>query len=173
MPDWVSPRVSSSDVAFIVLMAGPGLTGEQILYLQGALIAESNGATEEMIARTRSFQERYFEVLKTEPDSAAADQKLRVLIKEGLDTLSEEEKQEAGIAGVDEETLIDTQVKQMNSAWFRYFLTYNPLPTLRKVACPVLAVNGEKDLQIQDLLARQARRRSALPGTAKAASSPR
>lgn len=39
----------SPDVAFIVLMAGTGLTGEEILYLQGALIAKANGASDEAI----------------------------------------------------------------------------------------------------------------------------
>jgi hypothetical protein len=29
-----------------------------------------------------------------------------------------------------------------------YFLSYDPAPALRKVSCPVLALNGEKDLQV-------------------------
>jgi fermentation-respiration switch protein FrsA (DUF1100 family) len=33
-------------------------------------------------------------------------------------------------------------------AWFKYFLAYDPGPTLAKVKCPVLALNGEKDLQV-------------------------
>ena len=37
---------------------------------------------------------------------------------------------------------------QFNNAWFRFFLTFDPRPTLRKVQCPVLAINGEKDLQV-------------------------
>ena len=27
-------------------------------------------------------------------------------------------------------------------------MTYDPVPTLKKVKCPVLALNGEKDLQV-------------------------
>jgi fermentation-respiration switch protein FrsA (DUF1100 family) len=34
------------------------------------------------------------------------------------------------------------------SPWFRYFLTYDPRPTLARVKCPVLALNGENDLQV-------------------------
>jgi fermentation-respiration switch protein FrsA (DUF1100 family) len=30
----------------------------------------------------------------------------------------------------------------------RFFLTYDPKPTLMQVKCPVLAINGEKDLQV-------------------------
>ena len=62
--------------------------------------------------------------------------------------MSDEEKRVAGIADADVETVISNQVQQLNTPWFRYFLTYDPVPTLRKVTCPVLAINGEKDLQV-------------------------
>jgi len=38
--------------------------------------------------------------------------------------------------------------KQVTGPWFRYFLAYDPAPTLAKVQCPVLAINGELDLQV-------------------------
>ena len=44
--------------------------------------------------------------------------------------------------------MIDSEVKKVESPWFRFFLTFDPRPTLAKVKCPVLAVNGEKDLQV-------------------------
>jgi hypothetical protein len=34
------------------------------------------------------------------------------------------------------------------SPWFRYFISYDPTPALEKVKCPVLALNGSKDLQV-------------------------
>src|SRR5439155_15073311 len=36
--------------------------------------------------------------------------------------------------------------------WFRHFLTYDPRPALEKVKCPVLAVCGENDLQVDPKL---------------------
>ena len=44
--------------------------------------------------------------------------------------------------------LSEAAVDAFNNAWFRFFLTYDPRPTLRTVQCPVLAINGEKDLQV-------------------------
>ncbi|MBN2264168.1 MAG: alpha/beta hydrolase, partial [Prolixibacteraceae bacterium] len=44
--------------------------------------------------------------------------------------------------------LLKAQIDQLTSPWMRYFLNYDPLPTLAKVTCPVLALNGEKDLQV-------------------------
>ena len=140
--------VQSSDVAFIVLMAGPGVTGEEILYAQGALILRANGLDEAGIARNREQQAFLFSMLKTEPDSAAADQKIRAAFRERVAAMSVEERQASGIPDGDLDTVIDGQVRRINTPWFRYFLTYDPAPTLQQVTCPVLAVNGEKDLQV-------------------------
>ena len=43
---------------------------------------------------------------------------------------------------------MEATIEQLNNAWFRSFLAFDPRPTLQKVRCPVLAVNGEKDLQV-------------------------
>ncbi len=135
--------VQSQDVAFIILMAGTGLTGEEILYLQAALIARAAGASDEAIARNLSLQEQLFTVLKEEPDNAVAEKRLRTIYEDTISELelSEEEKEIA-------EASAEAEIKSILSPWFRYFLTYDPKPTLMKVKCPVLAINGEKDLQV-------------------------
>jgi fermentation-respiration switch protein FrsA (DUF1100 family) len=48
----------------------------------------------------------------------------------------------------DTEAIVESQITAIVSPWFRYFLEYDPRPILRKVTCPVLAINGEKDLQV-------------------------
>lgn len=141
--------VQSPDVAFIVLMAGPGVTGERILYAQGALIARAAGASEEAIAKNLERQRAIFDVLRSEPDTAAAARRIEALVLEGLEEATEEER---GQAGVDQNTSLEeaaaAQTAQVNSPWFRYFLFHDPAPVLEQVAVPVLAVNGEKDLQV-------------------------
>ena len=63
---------------------------------------------------------------------------------DALAELSEEEKQAIGFS----EEMLESQIQRVLSSWFRYFLTYDPKPTLMKVKCPVLAIIGEKDLQV-------------------------
>jgi hypothetical protein len=141
----IAPMVASRshDVAFIVLMAGPGLIGEEILYLQGALIAKASGAPEDVIAQSRANQEAIFAILKQEKDDAAAEMRIRESYVKMTAQLSEEQRKAAG-----GDTALEAQLKSLLSPWFRYFLTYDPKPALMKVQCPVLAVNGEKDLQV-------------------------
>ena len=52
------------------------------------------------------------------------------------------------LAGKLPEAQLDAQVKSLTSPWLRQFIVYDPATTLRKVTCPVLAINGEKDLQV-------------------------
>jgi hypothetical protein len=39
-------------------------------------------------------------------------------------------------------------VMQLHSPWFNYFMRINPASYLSKLQCPVLALNGEKDIQV-------------------------
>lgn len=136
--------VKSPDVAFIILMAGTGLTGEEILYLQGALMYRAMGVSEEDITKNRQFNERIFSVLKEEDDSENAEERLRQMFMDDWEKMSDEEKEQMG----DPEVFLKAQLQSLLSPWLKFFLTYDPKPALTKVKCPVLAINGEKDLQV-------------------------
>jgi len=136
--------VKSSDVAFIVLMAGTGLTGEEVSCLQTDLISKAMGASEQEIAKNRQFNERMFSLIKEEEDNEIAKERLRQTIIAFLAELSDEEKDWIS----DPEEFLNTQLQSLLSPWSRFFLTYDPKPILFKVKCPVFAINGEKDLQV-------------------------
>jgi uncharacterized protein len=141
----IAPMVAaqSADVAFIVLMAGPGLRGEEILYLQGALISKAAGVPDEAIARNRAVQQAIFTVLKEESNNAAAEKRIRENLSKVTAEMTDEQKKASGM-----EAAVNAQLKMVLTPWFRYFLAYDPKPTLMKVKCPVLAINGERDLQV-------------------------
>lgn len=138
----------SDDVAFVVMIAGPGLPGEEILYLQGAALARAAGASEEDVAESRALQERLFRVLREHPDSALAAGHLRRVMEVRMAGMSEEEREEAGLTEEGADAAIEAQVRQLTSAWFRFFLGHDPADVLDDVDVPVLAVIGEKDLQV-------------------------
>ncbi|GAI30853.1 unnamed protein product, partial [marine sediment metagenome] len=119
------------------------LIGEEILYLQTELIARAEGVSDEVIAKNLSLQEQMFTIVKEEKDSISAEKRLRTILEDVTSKLelSEKEKEMA-------EAKAEAQIKSILSPWFRYFLTYDPRPTLMKVKCPVLAINGQKDVQV-------------------------
>jgi pimeloyl-ACP methyl ester carboxylesterase len=143
----IAPMVAaeSSDVAFIVLLAPPGLVGEQVLYDQARRKSEAAGETPEAIERGQRLQERVFEVLKLETDPAVIFEKLRGVFKEGIAELPEATQAEPA-GSLDE--FVDARVREVSTPWFRFYLTYDPVPALMKVRCPVLAAWGAKDLQV-------------------------
>lgn len=128
----------SEDIAFIVMMAGPGTVGEQILYEQGALIAKAAGLPDFSIEQQKLTQEKIFDVLKNESDTTKAKEQLRETLSRGMYNGMNNDMKKA----------VDAEIANVNSTWFRFFLTYDPKPILAKVKCPVLALNGSKDLQV-------------------------
>ncbi len=142
----IAPMVAanSEDIAFIVMMAGPGILCDELIYLQTELINRASGLNEEEIKAARKEQEQIFTIVMEEEDSLIREKKVRELITKSLQELSEEEKKSLG----DIEQYIEGQVRAATSNWFRYFITYDPVPVLKKVKCSVLAINGSKDLQV-------------------------
>ena len=143
----IGPMVAarSKAVAFVVMLAGPGLPGADILVAQGDLIARAMGKTDEAaLARNRDDQRRLFDLVKREKDPAVLENKARALIEASIARASDAERQQLG----DPAQAASAQLAQLLTPWFRYFIAYDPRPTLAKVRCPVLALNGEKDLQV-------------------------
>ncbi|WP_269851459.1 alpha/beta fold hydrolase [Methanosarcina horonobensis] len=87
-------------------------------------------------------------MIKKEQNNTIAEEKLRKLLADELANMSEEEKQSSGYSEADLDAQVNAQVQALVSPWMRFFLTYDPSPTLMQVKCPVLAINGEKDLQV-------------------------
>ncbi len=136
----IAPIVASQskDIAFIILLAGPGISGEQILYEQGELLNRAAGLNDEQIERNKKLQENIFSILLTENDSAKRMDRLQRTYTNGMYPMMNEDQKKA----------IDAKIATVNTPWFRFFLTYDPYPTLTKVHCPVLALDGSKDLQV-------------------------
>jgi fermentation-respiration switch protein FrsA (DUF1100 family) len=131
----IAPMIAArnKDVAFIVMMAGTGVPGDEIIVAQSEAIAVASGKDPAEAAKNAATERAMIKIVETEKDEA-------VLEKE----LTEKMKQSGDVP----EAQIGLQIKQLTSPWFRYFLTYDPAIALRKVTCPVLALNGSLDKQV-------------------------
>ena len=138
----------SGDVAFIVMMAGTGVPGEEILLEQAALIARAGGASEEDIRENAQLQRALFAIVKEVADPREAAPRLIEVMERQLAQMTEEERAAAEMTDETLDLVVQTQVRQVNSPWFRFFLTYDPVQALSQVSVPVLAINGELDLQV-------------------------
>ena len=138
----------SDDIAFIVLMAGTGVKGIDIIKEQSKLIMLANGATDEDVKENNEILDKTYEAITTGKGWEIVDSLTRIQALTSYDKMTEEQKK--GIKDKDE--FINNNVKmhsiQSNVPWMKFFVQYDPVPALEKVKCPVLMLFGEKDLQV-------------------------
>jgi pimeloyl-ACP methyl ester carboxylesterase len=138
----------SKDVAFIVLIAGPGVDGERILLAQAELIMRADSASEQEINDALSVNKRIYEIVKSGKDLASFRPELENQVRREVDAMKPERRESIKDADAYIKARVDATIKQVQNPWFKYFLTYDPEPALEKVRCPVLALFGERDLQV-------------------------
>jgi pimeloyl-ACP methyl ester carboxylesterase len=136
--------IRSKDVAFIILIAGPGVPGDQLLLMQAALILKSNGADDELVGYNRRLQQLMIRIQKEEKSDRAAETRLRTEIPKLIASMPEDKMKALGLT----DEAMEGQFRMMLTPWFRYLLSYDPRPILKQVRCPVLALTGERDLQV-------------------------
>ena len=139
----VAPIVAaqSKEIAFIVLLAGPGLGMDQIVLYQIERQLKMLGKSEEQIRAEIGFRKKIFEIISSTKDTGLAANKVR--------------KAYTHLPVTDRNLLawtpeqLEGMINAFYSPWWKFCLTYQPAKTLRNVSCPVLALNGSKDTQVQ------------------------
>jgi pimeloyl-ACP methyl ester carboxylesterase len=146
----VAPMLAARtpDVAFIVLMSGSGLPGEQILYAQSELGGQAAGQPAENAKRNQEIQRKMFAAVHTGKGWDEVEAVLRSETKAGIDALPETQRKAIG----DADTFIAGQIKGqldfVRSPWFKFFLEFDPATVLDKVRCPALVLFGEHDVHV-------------------------
>jgi dienelactone hydrolase len=130
----IAPQVANADrdVSFLVLMAAPGVKGHEIAKAQSQAINRFAGLSEAQIADSAATQDKMLDAVMFAKDQASAETEVRSLLR----------------AAGTPENAIESQVKSICSAWVRHYLLYDPVPALRALRQPVLALIGSNDLQV-------------------------
>ena len=134
----IAPAIAaaSNDLPWVVLLATPATKGEDTLLNQSDLIARAGGLSDAQVLSSLNFDKQAYELVQKEPDNAVVTETLKTLVKE------------SGLDAAVPPAALEAQLHMMTSPWFRFFLSYDPLPDLKRTKCPVLALYGEKDLQV-------------------------
>ena len=143
----------SNDVGFIVLMAGPGVPGAELLRKQNERIFDAAGIAGARKQNLLVLLDRLFMIL-TSADMTEDERRQGVekIVREqleinGVPPAKQNEGQVRGLAEWDDEQ-VQALVEQALRPWMRYFLTFDPRPAFEKIRVPVLALNGELDVQV-------------------------
>jgi uncharacterized protein len=142
----IAPRaaVTSGDVAFIVLLAGPGVPMDELLARQSQDMLRIGGASGDVATLQAKLQSRIFEAVRAENGSAGFESRVRAVMEDAMNELTPEQRANLGFGPAH----LENELRSVSSPWFRELLAIDPRPTLEQVRCPVLAINGSKDIQV-------------------------
>lgn len=141
----IAPIVAStnSDVDFIIMLAGTGERGDKILLVQQEDIARASGEDEEEIQKQLGINAKAFELVFANTDLETLRAEMQKYIEETLDNGTVETPE-----GLTREEFIQAQLAGLCSPWTLAFMKLDPRDYLAKIKCPVLVLNGDKDLQV-------------------------
>lgn len=146
----IAPIVASEckDVAFIVLLAGTGVPGAEVIVLQGKLIGMAMGRSEADAEAAARRSAELMSLIAGGASNEVVTGKVRELVIEELRNDPESAKLSEDELNKKADQITAQQSAQMTSKWWKRFLVLDPREYLRRVTCPVLAINGSKDLQV-------------------------
>lgn len=133
----VAPMAASQnpEIAFIILAAGTGVPGYQILNEQKKLISQAAGLSEQEIKAGKKLNEQIFKAIRTNQGWDKIEQQIMAALPPEMDEVQKKNYTKA-------------QLDQLKSPWFRFFIDNDPRLFAEKVTCPVLLLFGELDLQV-------------------------
>lgn len=140
----IAAAKAPDSVAFFVMLAGTGIRGDKLLLEQNRALLTALEIPPAVRDHRLALAERLMSAVMETPKNEAFFVKGREIYKDELSKLA------PLVRVAVEPTPEDVQdhLDQLSKPWMRYFLSFDPAPTLARIKCPVLAINGEKDLQV-------------------------
>ncbi len=141
----IAPMVASrnKDVKFIILLAGTGDRGDRLLLMQQEAIMRASGEKESEIKKAMKINAQAFEMVVNASDLESLKQDMTKFMADNIDNGTVEIPE-----GLSRAEFIESQMLGICNPWMFQFMKMDPKVYLEQVQCPVLALNGAKDLQV-------------------------
>lgn len=146
----IAPMLAANDkkIAFLVLLAGTGVAGDVLLVDQNYQIGKLSRMTPEQLNEAKISNQKIYNILKSDAELNVVKNNLRTHFQADIDRNNADEKS----SEQDMADALQQQIESIATPWIRFFLKHNPQDDLKKVKCPVLVLNGEKDIQVSAIL---------------------
>jgi alpha/beta superfamily hydrolase len=123
----------------VISLAGPFVSGRDLLLMQTRRILETSGANEAVIQNALGINQPIYDLLLEYPTTGLGETELEQLSAEISQKL-----QEAGLP----EAQVNANLQVLLSEWYRTFLSINPADYLGASDRPLFAVFAELDVQV-------------------------
>ncbi len=147
----IAPMVAAQrkDIDFMILLAGPGIKGSVLLADQGDVILRSQGIPSATAGLYKTFYTRLLTIAVTEKDTSTAFKKTWAAFETWKTQASQADRNQLGFTNDSASAVvIHNLIKTTSLPWMKYFLNSDPATFLEKTNTKVLALNGEKDVQV-------------------------
>lgn len=135
----------TNQVAFVVLLAAPGIDVMDLMVIQNRKIVESENILKpEQFADFDKMTRSVFNTILKVNDNQQASKEILSIYMDYAKTLDSAQIKKLNLT----EKNIRAQLISLLSPWYRFFISIKPSRYLTKIKCPVLALNGEKDMQV-------------------------
>ncbi|HWQ81005.1 MAG TPA: alpha/beta fold hydrolase [Ignavibacteria bacterium] len=146
----VAPLAASKyeGIAFVICMAGTGVTGEEILIEQSKLIMKASYISPEEINKDILTLKTMLNAIRNNENLDNIKKTIKDERLKEYDKLPEVQKSRIKDKEEWAESFAKSYISAFTNTWMKFFITYDPAPALEKVKCPVLLLFGETDLQV-------------------------
>lgn len=136
------------DTDGIIFMATPFLRGDEIINEQILVISRDRDVPEEVVEQNLEFQQRIYEVVRSEGDWSAIEQDLADRLREQIDQLPDQQRQALGDMNGFVQSQVDRQLSAAKSRWFKSLIELEPAEIIGSLEVPMLAIFGGMDMQV-------------------------
>jgi len=139
---------ASEDVAFIILMAGPSVSGGDLILYQLKTILKAQNISEKIIAKKLRLEKELIAAIKRGEDLQKYKTDLYKSALDDIKLLPPEKRNKIKNDSAYAENQATAQLQALNNPWLKFFITFNPTSAIEELNCPVLILFGGKDMQV-------------------------
>lgn len=132
----------------LILMGVPFLRADKIINSQIRKIAEFQGIEDHIMKTNLEFQGEIYHVVRTDASWEPIEENLKRRLNQQIDQLPAPQREALGDMNAFVQSQIDRQLSAAKSKWFKSLIDYDPVEFLEMVEQPILALFGEKDMQV-------------------------
>ncbi len=147
----IAPMVATqrNDINFIILLAGPGVNIIDLMAAQSAAVAKSAGLSDAAVNQIAWLYKKSVPAILNTSDTAIAHANVKKINEAWASGQPDSILSELDFSTPeDRDRHVVEMIQGFNSPWFKYFIAFDPAKYLEKLKCKVLALNGNKDIQV-------------------------
>lgn len=131
-------------IGIVVSLAGPGVPMKDLLLRQSIDIMVKEGIGEDYAKKFADFNLQLYSYVLEDKKQKMTVKDLADKMQVHFDVIPKEIRDSIGLT----KALLSQSCMTVKTPWFHYILQIDPEKYLKKVKCPVLALNGAEDIQV-------------------------